>query len=90
MLVKSKERGHHLENLKETFKQLCAYNYKDVQKLTGCLVALSRFISKSGERNLPFFKNSRRASKKTFLWDEECAHSFDELKEYLGSPKLLS
>jgi hypothetical protein len=29
---------------------------KDVQKLTGCLAALSRFISQLGERGLPFFK----------------------------------
>jgi hypothetical protein len=29
---------------------------KDVQKLTGCPAALSRFISKLGERALPFFK----------------------------------
>jgi hypothetical protein len=29
---------------------------KDVQKLTGCLVALSQFISKLAEQALPFFK----------------------------------
>jgi hypothetical protein len=29
---------------------------KDVQKLTGCMAALNRFISKVGERGLPFFK----------------------------------
>jgi hypothetical protein len=29
---------------------------KDVQKLTGCMAALNRFISKIGERGLPFFK----------------------------------
>jgi hypothetical protein len=29
---------------------------KDVQKLTGCLAALSRFISRLAERALPFFK----------------------------------
>ncbi|GAA0169557.1 hypothetical protein LIER_24011 [Lithospermum erythrorhizon] len=34
-------------------------NYKDVQHLTGCLAALIRFISKSGDRNLPFFKTLR-------------------------------
>ena len=28
---------------------------KDVQKLTGCLVALSRFISRLAEHALPFF-----------------------------------
>jgi hypothetical protein len=29
---------------------------KDVQKLTECMVALNRFISKLGEHGLPFFK----------------------------------
>jgi hypothetical protein len=29
---------------------------KDVQKLTGCLAALNRFILRLGERGLPFFK----------------------------------
>jgi hypothetical protein len=29
---------------------------KDVQKLTECMAALNRFISKFGERGLPFFK----------------------------------
>ncbi|GAA0152265.1 hypothetical protein LIER_37459 [Lithospermum erythrorhizon] len=31
-------------------------SYKEVQKLTGCLAALNRLISKSGERNLLFFQ----------------------------------
>jgi hypothetical protein len=29
---------------------------QDVQKLTGCMAALSRFISRLGARGLPFFK----------------------------------
>jgi hypothetical protein len=29
---------------------------RDVQKLTGCMAALSRFISHLGEKGLPFFK----------------------------------
>jgi hypothetical protein len=29
---------------------------KDVQKLTGCMAALNKFILKLGERGLPFFK----------------------------------
>jgi hypothetical protein len=29
---------------------------KDVQKLTGCMEALNRFISRLGERGLPFFE----------------------------------
>jgi hypothetical protein len=31
-------------------------NIKDVQKLTGRLAALNRFISKSAERSLPIFQ----------------------------------
>ncbi|GAA0172716.1 hypothetical protein LIER_26487 [Lithospermum erythrorhizon] len=65
-------------------------SYKEVQKLTGCLAALNRFISKSGERNLPFFKNLRRMSQERFTWDEESNKAFAELKEYLSSPQLLS
>jgi hypothetical protein len=33
---------------------------KDVQKLTGCIAALNRFISRLGERGLPFFKLLKR------------------------------
>jgi hypothetical protein len=29
---------------------------KDVQKLTGCMAAMNRFISELGEWGLPFFK----------------------------------
>jgi hypothetical protein len=29
-------------------------NVKDVQRLMGCLVALSRFVSRLGEHGLPF------------------------------------
>ena len=31
-------------------------NVKDIQKLTGCMAALNRFISRLGEKGLPFFK----------------------------------
>jgi hypothetical protein len=34
---------------------------KDMQKLTGCLAALSRFISRLAERALPFFKLLRKS-----------------------------
>ncbi|GAA0145877.1 hypothetical protein LIER_42884 [Lithospermum erythrorhizon] len=58
--------------------------------MPGSLATLSRFLSKSGDRNLPFFKNLRRASSTKFYWDDECHKAFEELKEYSGSPKLLS
>ncbi|GAA0185605.1 hypothetical protein LIER_32893 [Lithospermum erythrorhizon] len=65
-------------------------DYKELQKLTGCVAALSRFIAKSGEKNLPFFKCLRRMSKEKFTWDEDCRGAFEGLKQYLGSPQLLS
>jgi hypothetical protein len=39
---------------------------KDVQKLTGCMAAQNRFISKLGERGLPFFKLLKHLEK--FAW----------------------
>jgi hypothetical protein len=42
---------------------------KDVQKLTGCMAALNRFISKLGERGLPFFKLLKHQEK--FAWTPE-------------------
>jgi hypothetical protein len=42
---------------------------KDVQKLTGCMAALNRFISKLGERELPFFKLLKHQEK--FVWTPE-------------------
>ncbi|GAA0140257.1 hypothetical protein LIER_01638 [Lithospermum erythrorhizon] len=64
-------------------------SYKDVQKLTGRLAAVSRFISKLGDQNLLFFKKLRQAAKEECVWDSQCDAAFKELKQYLGSPKLL-
>uniref|UniRef100_A0A2N9FJJ2 Uncharacterized protein n=1 Tax=Fagus sylvatica TaxID=28930 RepID=A0A2N9FJJ2_FAGSY len=59
---------------------------KEVQSLTGKAAALNRFVSRSTDKCLPFFKILRKA----FQWTEECQHAFEELKVYLSSPPLLS
>ena len=61
---------------------------KEVQRLAGRVAALSRFISKSAERCLPFFKTIRQA--KDFVWTESCSQAFEDLKRYLSSPPLLA
>ncbi|KAK3035593.1 hypothetical protein RJ639_033185 [Escallonia herrerae] len=61
---------------------------KQVQELTGRVASLERFMSKSGEKCLPFFKAIKKA--KDFEWTEECQKSFEELKHYLSSPPLLT
>jgi hypothetical protein len=42
-------------------------NIKDVQKLTGGLATLNRFISKSAERSLPIFQ-ALKGTKRNFTW----------------------
>jgi hypothetical protein len=60
---------------------------KDVQKLTGCLAVLSRFISRLAERTLPFFKLLRNSG--PFVWTDEAEEAFQELKRYLTSPPVM-
>src|SRR5664279_924728 len=60
---------------------------KDMQRLAGCMAALGRFISKLGERALPFFKIMKRSG--TFKWTPEAATAFDDLKRYLASPPVM-
>jgi hypothetical protein len=61
--------------------------FKDIQKLTGSLAALSRFISRLAERALPFFKLLRKSG--PFAWTEEAEQAFQELKQHLASLPIL-
>ena len=49
---------------------------KEVQKLTGRVVALNRFISKATNKCLPFFKTLNHA----FAWIDDYETTFQELK----------
>ena len=59
---------------------------KEVQKLTGRIAALNRFISRATDKYLPFFKTLKHA----FAWIDECETAFQELKRYLSNPPLLN
>ncbi|KAL5767977.1 hypothetical protein ACOSQ2_014760 [Xanthoceras sorbifolium] len=61
---------------------------KHVQSLNGQIAALSRFISRSTNKCVPFF-NILKGNKK-FEWTKECEKAFQELKEYMGRAPLLS
>ena len=54
---------------------------KDVQKLTGCMAALNRFLSRLSERGLPFFKLLKRQGK--FEWTTEAMKALENLKHHL-------
>src|SRR4051812_37805693 len=60
---------------------------REMQKLTGRVTALGRFISKLGERALPFFQLMKR--KGPFEWTEEADKAFQDLKRYLTSPPVM-
>jgi hypothetical protein len=71
---------------------------KGAQRLAGRLASLNRFISRSAERNLPFFEILK--SVKVFQWGSAQQKAFEELKQYLidlttltppspGAPLLL-
>ena len=59
---------------------------KEVQKLTGRIAAINRFVSRATDKCLPFFKTLTPA----FMWTDECEAAFQELKRYLSNPPLLS
>ncbi|XP_027173140.1 uncharacterized protein LOC113772850 [Coffea eugenioides] len=62
---------------------------RDVQRLTGRLAALNRFLSQSASKALPFFKVLKKAD--GFSWTEKCQQAFEQLKEYLHHlPTLTS
>jgi hypothetical protein len=61
---------------------------KDVQKLTGCMAALNRFISKLGERGLPFLKLLKHQEK--FVWTPEADQALAQLKDFLSKPSVLT
>jgi hypothetical protein len=52
------------------------------------MAALSRFISKLGERGMPFYRLLRKAN--SFQWDNQATTTFVESKQYLKSfPTLM-
>jgi hypothetical protein len=63
------------------------HNLKEMQRLTGCMAALGRFIMRIGEKALPFFKLKKRTGK--FEWTPEADKAFTELKRYLTRPPIM-
>jgi hypothetical protein len=60
---------------------------KDVMKLTGMMAALGWFISKLGEKGLPFFKLLKKSDK--FEWTDEADQALEELKTFLTTPPIM-
>ncbi|GJT65920.1 reverse transcriptase domain-containing protein [Tanacetum coccineum] len=64
---------------------------KDVPKLNGKLASLNRFLAKSAEKSLPFFKTLKKCTKKSdFLWTEKAEAAFRQMKEHIAMLPMLT
>lgn len=57
----------------------------DTQHLVGRVVAMNRFVSRSTDKCLPFFRGLR----KVHPWNDECDEAFKKLKQHLTNLPLL-
>ncbi|GJZ02189.1 reverse transcriptase domain-containing protein [Tanacetum coccineum] len=64
---------------------------KDVQKLNGKLASLNRFLAKSAEKSLPFFKTLKKCTKKSdFQWTTEAEEAFKQMKQLIADLPMLT
>src|ERR1041385_7702210 len=61
---------------------------KGVQRLTGCVAALSRFISRLGEKAIPLYRLLRKSVK--FVWDDEADQAVESLKKQLSQAPIMA
>jgi len=64
------------------------HSKKCIQTINDMLTSLSRFVAKSAQHALPFFKLLRKETK--FEWTDECEAALKHLKETLSAPLVLS
>ena len=74
------------EKIKAILDMKPLQNVKEVQFFTRRVAALNRFVSKTTDKCLPFFRVLKRA----FEWTDECQKAFQDLKMYLDVAPLLS
>ena len=60
----------------------------DVQKFTGCLASISRFISRLGEKALPLYQLMKKMT--FFEWTPKADEAFLQLKKMLTTPPVLA
>ncbi|GJW21957.1 reverse transcriptase domain-containing protein [Tanacetum coccineum] len=64
---------------------------KDVQKLNGKHASLNRFLAKSAEKLLPFFKTLKKCMKKSdFHWTAEAEEAFKQMKQLIAELPMLT
>nr|GEW93317.1 reverse transcriptase domain-containing protein [Tanacetum cinerariifolium] len=63
----------------------------DVQKLNKKLASLNRFLAKSAEKSLPFFKTLKKCTKKSdFHWTMKVEEAFKQMKQLIAELPMLT
>jgi len=75
------------EKCKAIIEMPSPVNIKEVQRLVGCLTAISRFLPKLADKTKPIIHLLKKSAK--FAWNDECNHIFQKLKATLASPPIL-
>jgi hypothetical protein len=61
---------------------------KDVQRLACCVAAVSRFISRLGEKALPLYKLMKKSNE--FVWTDKADAALKDLKRVLSTAPVLA
>jgi hypothetical protein len=77
----------NLEKIEAIMRMEPPRSQKRVQRLTGCMAALSRFISRLVEKGMPFYKLLKKVYK--FQWTTEAQEALEALKKFLTTPPVL-
>jgi hypothetical protein len=75
------------EKIEAIMRMEAPQSQKKVQRLTGCMAALSRFISRLGEKGMPFYKLLKKVDK--FQWTIEAHEALEALKKFLTTPPVI-
>ena len=60
----------------------------DVQRLAGRIAALSRFISRLGEKAIPLYQMLKKTD--NFVWSDAANEAFEDLKRQLANLLVLA
>jgi hypothetical protein len=85
--------SHHIievnpENIKAILDISQPNDLKDMQQLTGCMAAVSRFIRCLGEKALALYKLMKKSDK--FVWTNEADSALKDLKRVLSTAPFLA
>jgi hypothetical protein len=78
----------NLEKIEAIMIMEAPRSQKKVQRLTRCMAALSRFISRLGEKGMAFYKLLKKVDK--LQWTTRAQEALKALKKFLTTPPVLN